>query len=229
MSTLWLTPSETIDPAGPYTMSAIEAASLILYKLSGEKYPGVYTVTEAYNSENFSGIVTRPEIVSGNMVNLSRMNDGFRNLRLRHSPVRSIDSIEFLGSVMDPSEYSLRNNAYIVRRNSLPWLLEPTNDLIVTYVYGTPPPSMGRRAARRLANEFILSDQGSAACALPERITSVNRQGISYTIMDPQEFISNGRVGIYEVDLFLAAVNPNKAKKKPKIFSVDRPRGERIN
>jgi hypothetical protein len=70
---------------------------------------------------------------------------------------------------------------------------------------------------------------GSAACALPERISSVARQGVSYTVMDPQEFISNGKVGIYEIDLFLAAVNPNKAKKRPRIFLAGGPRTERVN
>ena len=221
--------SDTIAPTGPYTESAVATASFILFKLSGEKYTGVLESTEAYNSENYATNLTTPQVISGNMYNLPRGNEGFRNLRLRHSPVISVLSVEHLGRVFDPSEYTLRNNAYLVRENSLPWVLDPVNDLTVTYRHGTPPPAAGRRAALRLANEFILADMGSGACALPERISSVNRQGVSYTIMDPQEFISNGKVGIYEIDLFLAAVNPNKAKKKPKIFSVDRPRGERIN
>jgi hypothetical protein len=47
--------------------------------------------------------------------------------------------------------------------------------------------------------------------------------------MDPQEFIANGKVGIYEIDLFLAAVNPTKAKKRPKVFLPGATRAERVN
>lgn len=229
MAMLWISASDTIDPTGPYTESAVETASFILYKLSGEKYSGIQTVTEAYNSDTYSSIQIEPAFVAGNIYNTTLLADGFRNLRLRHTPVRSIESITFLGRTLDPSEYTLRNNAYIVREHSLPWLLEPINDLTVSYTYGTPPPAAGKRAALRLANELILSDMGSANCSLPERISSVSRQGVSYTIMDPQTFMKEGKVGIYEVDLFLATVNPNKAKKRPKVFSVDRSRGERIN
>ncbi|UDL16772.1 head-to-tail adaptor [Arthrobacter phage Atuin] len=228
MSGPWITAADTIAPTGPYTESAVATASWILFKLSGEKYTGISTSTEAYNSSNYTINQPEPVVFRGTVYNMPPAAEGFRNLRLRHSPIVQVLSVEQLGEILDPSEYTLRNNAYLVRKNSLPWVLDPVNDLTITYRHGTPPPAAGRRAALRLANEFILADMGSSACALPERISSVQRQGVSYTIMDPQEFISNGKVGIYEIDLFLAAANPNKAKKKPKIFSVDKPRGERI-
>lgn len=229
MSIQWISARDTIHPDGPYTQSAVETATFILYKLSGEKYSGFNTVTESYNLETYSDMAkTHAAVIQGEMHNLPTGSSGFRNLRLRHSPVLSVESVEMFGRTLDPSEYTLRNNAYLVRANSLPWVLDMVNDVTVTYTFGQRPPSAGRRAAIRLANEFILADMGSEACALPERITSVSRQGVSYTVMDPQEFISNGKVGIYEVDLFLAAVNPHKAKKRPRIFSVDKPRGERI-
>jgi hypothetical protein len=229
MTTLWISASETIDPAGPYSQSAVEFASLLLFKFSGEKYTGIHTTTEIYTSDTNTFVATNPALINGNIYNLPRSSDGMRNLRLRHSPVRTIQSIEYMGSVLDPSEYSLRNSAYVVRKQSLPWVLDSSSELSITYTYGTPPPSAGKRAALRLANEFILSDMGSPNCALPERVSSVSRQGVTLSVLDPNEFINNGRVGIYEVDLFLAAVNPNKAKKRPKVFSVDRPRGERVN
>lgn len=229
MATLWISAADTIDPTGPYTESAIQYASFILYKLSGEKYTGVQTTTEVYTSEIPVSTARQSALISGAIYQLPKYMDGNRNLRLLNNPVRSVQSVTHLGKVLDPSEYTLRNNAYLVRSQSLPWILDPVHELSVTYTYGTPPPASGKRAAIRLANELILSDKGSANCALPERISSVSRQGVSYTIMDPQTFISNGKVGIYEIDLFLAAVNPNKAKKRPKVFSVDKPRGERIN
>lgn len=229
MATLWISAADTIDPTGPYTESAVHFASFVLYKLSGEKYTGIQTVTEVYTSPVVTSNLTTPSVISGNMYNLPRFSEGQRNLRLRNTPVRAVNSVIHLGRELDPSEFSLRNNSYLVRQNALPWVLDPVNELSVTYTYGTPPPAAGKRAAIRLANELILSDRGSAACVLPERISSVNRQGVSYTIMDPQEFISNGKVGIYEIDLFLAAVNPYKAKKRPKVFLPGATRAERVN
>jgi hypothetical protein len=229
MATLWISAADTIDPTGPYTDSAVQYASFILYKLSAEKYTGIQTTTEVYTSDNSLSNTSRPEVMNGNMYNIPRFSEGHRNLRLRHTPVRAVNSITYMGRELDPTEFSLRNNSYLVRQNALPWVLDPVNELSITYTYGTPPPAAGKRAAIRLANELILADMGSGACSLPERISSVSRQGVSYTVMDPQEFISNGKVGLYEIDLFLAAVNPNKAKKRPKVFSVDRPRGERVN
>lgn len=229
MATLWISAADTIDPTGPYTESAIQYASFVLYKLSGEKYTGVQTTTEIYTSEIPVSTARESVLISGSIYQLPKYTDGNRNLRLLNSPVRSVQSVTHLGRELEPSEYTLRNNAYLVRTQSLPWILDPVHELSVTYTYGTPPPASGKRAAIRLANELILADMGSANCALPERISSVSRQGVSYTIMDPQTFISNGKVGIYEIDLFLAAVNPSKAKKRPRVFSADKPRGERIN
>jgi hypothetical protein len=229
MATLWISAADTIDPTGPYTESAVHFASEILYKLSGEKYTGIQTVTEVYTSQAVLSTVTNPHLISGQMYNLPKLSEGQRNLRLRNTPVRAVNSVIHLGRELDPSEYSLRNNSYLVRQHALPWVLDPVHELTVTYTYGTPPPVSGRRAAIRLANELILSDRGSAACALPERISNVSRQGVSYTMLDPQEFISNGKVGIYEIDLFLAAVNPSKAKKRPKVFLPGATRAERVN
>lgn len=229
MATLWISAADTIDPTGPYTDSAVQFASFILYKLSGEKYTGIQSITEVYTTDAVASNATSPAIINGSMYNLPRFSEGHRNLRLHQTPVRSITSVTHLGRELDPSEYSLRNNSYLVRPNSQPWILDPANELSVTYTYGTPAPLAGKRAAIRLANELILSDKGSAACALPERISSVNRQGVSYTVMDPQEFIANGKVGIYEIDLFLAAVNPSKAKKRPKVFLPGATRAERVN
>ena len=229
MATLWISAADTIDPTGPYTASAVEFASFVLYKLSGEKYSGLQEITEVYTSESVTSNTTSPYVISGNMYNLPRNTEGSRELRLRQTPVRSVSSVTYLGRELDPSEYSLRNSSYLVRPNALPWVLNPLNETVVTYRFGTPPPSAGKRAAIRLANELILLDMGSAKCALPERISSVSRQGISYTVLDPQEFINNGKVGIYEIDLFLAAVNPSKARKRPRVFVSNGPRAERIN
>lgn len=58
-------------------------------------------------------------------------------------------------------------------------------------------------------------------------MTSVSRQGVSYTILDNQEFIEELRTGLYVIDLFLKTVNPDNARRKSKVFSPDQPRARR--
>jgi hypothetical protein len=65
-------------------------------------------------------------------------------------------------------------------------------------------------------------------CALPDRVTSVSRQGVSYTILDNQDFLENFRTGIYVIDLFLKTANPAKALAPSKVFSPDIPRARRM-
>lgn len=229
MAVYWLKNTDTVEPAGLYTAEAVATASLILYKLSGEKFTGVQTTTESYGSGYFSPMKLEPVVLQGDIQNIP-LQAGIRELRLRNSPVVSVQSIKHAGKVMDPNEYSLRNNAYVVRANSVPWILDPLYDLEVSYTYGTPIPAAGKRAAIRLANELIWASTDSTECGLPQRITTqITRQGESMTVLDPLNFLQAGRTGVYEIDLFLAAVNPDKAKKKSKVFSVDKPRGERIN
>lgn len=229
MAKLWISPSDTIDPAGMYTDEAIQTASLVLYKLTGEKYPGISTSTDAITSTAYTNTMTTPQVIGGNMYNLPRSTmGGQRELNLRQKPVLTVESVYVNGVLLDPSQYSLRNNAYIVRTVPHQWILSPTSEIIVTYKHGARPPVAGRAAATRLANEIILWYLGDNRCALPERITSVARQGVSYTILDPQDFISQGKTGIYSVDSFIAAVNPDKQRKKPAIFHPGT-RIERIN
>lgn len=230
MAQLWITPSDTIDPTGMYTDEAIQTASTVLYKLTGEKYPGISTSTDAITSTAYTNnAMTSPQLIGGKMYNLPRSAmGGQRELNLRQKPVLSVQSVYVNGVLLDPSQYSLRNNAYIVRTAPHQWMLSPTSEITVTYKHGARPPVAGRAAATRLANEIILWYLGDNRCALPERITSVSRQGVSYTILQPMDFISQGNTGIYAVDSFIAAVNPDKQRKKPAIFHPGT-RTERIN
>lgn len=229
MAGLWLSADETVDPTGPFTNSAIRTASWILFKLTAEKYPGISTSTETYRLENNLELRLMPEIINGKMYNIPRNGivTSNRSITLRHTPVHSIVSVTANGSVVSMDEYEIVNGTQLQRRDKLPWLISGMNELTVTYEHGSPPPSAGKRAAIRLANELIWAETGSDMCSLPDRVTSVSRQGISYTILDPQAYIVEGRTGIYEIDLFINAANPLKAKKKPKIYTGYKPFGER--
>lgn len=67
------------------------------------------------------------------------------------------------------------------------------------------PPGAARNTMK-LALEFWKSGAGKA-CALPERITNVTRQGISWTILDPLDFLDKGLTGIGSIDQWISRVN----------------------
>lgn len=236
----WITLSHLDNPSSIDAEDAIQAASFILYMLSGQKYPGIQSVTEQYFCEESGapvGCVWDPgnkrfwnsslniwawSYGRGPTSNSNVLLRG-RRIRLQHRPVVEVTQVTIGGTDLDPSEYSLLNGEILAREGS--WGL--CDGPVVTYSFGANPPALGRMAARRLANELVMAASGDENCALPAGTTSVSRQGIDLQIFDPQDFMDKGRTGLYEVDLFLAVVNPGKARKRPRVFSPDMPRGYR--
>ena len=244
MTNLWVTPDEL---EAPYNSSinaydACKTASNLMWALSGRKFSGVTTVTEnyvcpqpVYRSHN-DMYPWQPILVDGNMTNLSAIDsvDSYitdpsspsRRVFLRGRKVIRIHTLrDRAGNIIDPDTYYLVNHSAIQMTANASW--NPC-DIEVTYTYGTPPPTAGKFAARLLATEFVKLWDGDDTCALPDRVSSVSRQGVSYTILDNQDYVDDLRTGIYAVDLFLKSVNPDKARAKARVFSVDRPRARRI-
>lgn len=63
------------------------------------------------------------------------------------------------------------------------------------------------RVVMDLAEQYVLALHGDKKCKLPERISTVTRQGVTWTVMDPQEFFRNGLIGIGSVDHWLNIIN----------------------
>jgi hypothetical protein len=243
---LWIQPEEMGDYSyTEYTLEAAQTASYLLWAMSGRKYTGETTVTERYTCtlrNNRMGPSTKtnsPVLFGGDVYNIPSgdydeyselTSDGMSpdsRIRLRGRPVTKIHTIRNrLGDILDPSSYYLVDHSTIHIKAGTPWT--PCNTEI-TYSYGTPVPVAGKMAARKLAIEFARLWSGDEACELPQRVTSVSRQGVSYTILDNQEFIDELRTGLYEIDLFLKVVNPDNARRKSKVFSVDTPRARRYS
>lgn len=233
----WITVQDTHDPTHPFAQYAVTIASELLYKLTGEKFTGVLSTTEHYTKDSMASVMQSPALIGGQMYNLpsragiggQNLTIGDRKLYLRHTPIRSVESVTVGGVLLDPTQYSVRNRAYLVRSGNTRWIFDGFNETVVSYTYGAMPPEVGRAAAVRLANELILAEKGDARCALPLRVSSITRQNVSMTVLDPQEFLDNGKTGIYSVDLFIKAYNPDGARKKSKLYIAGRPQGERIN
>jgi hypothetical protein len=231
---LWV----TVRDLGPdfetsdYAAEAVKASSYLMWALSGRKYTGVTTVTERY--VRFAPLINTRLIQEAAIIN-SRVNKALAvvepwvsaetRIRLRGQPVTSVETVRNVtGEIVSPDNY------YLVDHSALQFaegaLIVPA-DIEVSYTYGTQPPALGKMAARRVAQEFVKLWEGDTDCALPQRVTSVTRQGVTYTVLDSQDFLEEMRLGIYEVDLFLKTNNPNRAQKRSKVFSPDIPKARR--
>lgn len=235
MTQLWVSVDELDDPSAPQALEAAQAASMILYMLSGQKYRGLTDTTELYICQDHGdysiSVQHSPTVVtlgSWHWVN-GRWTSPQNELRLRGQPVRSITSISIDGTVIDSLGYQLVNSG-LVRSVSGTWSSYICGSGVeVSYTYGVAPPALGHAAARLLANELLKSLVDPSSCGLPDRVTSITREGISMAILDPQDFLDKGRTGLYLVDLFLKSVNPYGARKRARVFSPDTPRAFRNN
>lgn len=240
----WVQPEELGDYANTeFADEAAKTASYLLWAMSGRKYTGTTIVTERYtctlrNNRMGPSVKTNsPILFGGDVYNIPTddydeyselMADGMSpdaRIKLRGRPVLKIHAIRNkYGKILDPSSYYLVDHSTIHIKAGTPWT--PCNTEI-TYEYGATVPMAGKMAAKTLATEFAKLWSGDEECMLPQRVTSVSRQGVSYTILDNQEFIDELRTGLYAVDLFLKTVNPDNARRKSKVFSVDNPRARR--
>lgn len=229
MSNLWVIPEELGDLAdSEYAYEACKSASYLLWGLSGRKFSGLTQVTELYrhvpesvDSNRIFEVPTRGHLVWDYLTHLPRRES---TIRLKGHPVIGVDLVRFgrERETMDPANYYLTDHSLL---NFVTPILD--QDIEVTYRYGSQPPTAGRMAARTLAQQFALLWSGSDECELPARVTSVARQGVTFTILDQQDFIADLRTGVYAVDLFLKTVNPDGARRKSRVFSPDIPRGQR--
>jgi hypothetical protein len=220
-----------------YAEEACRVASYLMWAMSGRKFFGTGTTTERYIRNTIGtlpGLSTKTNIallykgeVRNVMLYAQEWTSPEARIRLRARPVTEIHTIRLdNGTVISPSDYVLVDNSTVQFYNATLW--NPYN-VEITYSYGTPPPVAGKMAARTLAREFAKLWAGDEDCALPRRVTSISRQGVSYTLLDSQDFIDDIKTGVYEVDLFLKTANPAKATQRSRVFSVDVPRGRRYN
>ena len=248
MSNLWTDVEELGTYAdSDYAYEAVKNASYILWALSGRKFTGTTTVTERYVSQydpylraGGSRLEYQPVLINGQVENIPQggfgrnshrdfQGDGtssYSRVRLRGRKVVRVHSLRDMnGNIIDPSTYYLVDHSTIYGSPNATW---SSANVEVTYTYGTPPPMAGKAAARMLAIELVKLYEGDDTCALPQRVTSVSRQGVSYTILDNQSFIDELKTGVYAVDLFLKTANPDKARARSRVFSPDTPRARRI-
>jgi hypothetical protein len=144
-------------------------------------------------------------------------------------PVAEVVEVKVDGAVLDPSAWYLQGRA-LARLDGGRWPLrqdvyapdtEP-GTFSVRYRQGVELPVGGRRALSVLMVELHKARCGDGTCRLPQRVTSIVREGVTYQMLDdPSGLLDAGRTGIADVDMWLASINPTRARTRMRVYSPD--------
>lgn len=228
-------------------------ASEVLYELTGRQFTGScgpVTVRPIQNQPDGRGTAAYYQWDGvtfnygwGDWGQLYGAWDNPPQIELRDFPINTIDEVKINGTVIPTDEYKLLEGGALVRMlptaNSQPtetygwptWQrldLPDTEDgtFAVTYHYGQIPPAAGVLACNKLAQHIVLPQLGDST-KMPQRVTSVQRQGISSMTVDVMDIVKTGKTGIYEVDLFLRMSNPQQSSRQAAVWSPDMDRSRR--
>ena len=177
-----------------------------------------------------------PALIGGKWYNLGcgscggacMCTDGTRVLRLG-GPVVDVIKVLIDGVILPDTAWRVDNHSLLVRTDGGVWPSRQNYELAptevgtwqVTYTYGIEVPIGGQVAAGILAVEFAKSLCNDATCALPQRIQSITRQGVSMAVLDSFEDVGKGRTGIWLVDSWVASVTA--PPRGGRVFSPDVP------
>jgi len=152
-------------------------------------------------------------------------------------PVLSVTEVRLGGAVLTPgTDYFISNNSWLIRVDTEEcWPLHTDQNLApgdadafeVSYVRGKTVPGALLDAAKTLACEYARACLG-AECALPNRVTSIARQGTTVTMVDVNTLLEHGLTGIKSVDDVIRALNPNGLKGATRFYSPDVPQPNRV-
>lgn len=152
-------------------------------------------------------------------------------VKLSRSDVVEVVSVEIDCECVDPAEYCVDGGRWLAlladpvtgaprRWPSCGRLDEVDPDFVVTYTAGKPVPVSVMMAARALACEMSKACLGQE-CALPSRVRSVSRNGVSLEFASAGELVAADLTGIPEVDLVLQAFNPGHIRRRATVRSRD--------
>jgi hypothetical protein len=242
-----LGPDAPTTPEGDAALQDnIDSAVELLYSLSGRQFPGTmsstvrptarpYQIDARSHAANMQAQVGwyggwSPSWLWGICSGCNYTNCcGPDTIGLGRSPVISVEQVQIDADILDPSEYRIDESKWLVRTCYGGWptcqkLSCPIGDpctFEVQFTWGQDPPQIGKSAAGKLSTELYKADQPGLACTLPQRITSITRQGVSIAILDPQTFLDKGLTGNYQIDIFIKAYNPGGQVRRPTVFSPD--------
>ena len=149
------------------------------------------------------------------------------SIPLPNGPVVSVDEVLIHGAALDPSAYRIVDDRWLVRADGSAWPCcqrpldaDQPNTFQITYTWGAALSPAIVTAVEVLACELATS-WGTGACRLPKRLTSVVRENVAMTVLDPFDFLDEGRFGLYEVDEVVRQFNPHGIDRPPVFLSPE--------
>lgn len=143
-------------------------------------------------------------------------------------PVQDIVEVIVDGLVVPASAYRVDDHRLLVRDDDECWprcqnLGLPAGEedtFTVTYTRGLPVPEGGLHAAGLYACEIVKACL-DRPCELPQRVTSIVREGVTLALLDPMDMIEKGLTGVYLVDMWLHSENPYRVPFGAAVLSPD--------
>lgn len=229
---------EKVEATNPDLADAVLAmAARHLYRWTGSRFaPCPVTVrpcrvdcSGAGQVLNFGGQYGHPVLWSGASC-ACRGSDSCSCARVCEielsGPVLAVDEVWIDGVELPPSAYRVDNGRFLVRTDGECW--PECNDLsapymvaedgpgpeavlgtwAVTYRHGLPIPAGGAMVAGILACEIAKAVCKDSSCALPSRVQSITREGVTIAMLDDFTGLNSGMTGIWIVDSWIAANRP---------------------
>lgn len=203
----------------------LDVSSLVLYELTGRRWPGeCQEVVYPTGRECMDWLA-------------GRYSPKRRGFKLPGYPVTSIEEVVIDGETVDPDLYRVDDQRWLIYIPPVPYsagdrqnwptvnnerlALGSDGTWSIDYFYGNGPPPGGREMAASLGCELAksCSSDSEGECRLPQRVTSIARQGVSMAILDPLTLFSDGLTGLPEVDMWVAAMNLG-VKRRPAALVV---------
>lgn len=141
------------------------------------------------------------------------------------APVNRIVEVVVAGVPVATGAYVLEDSRKVVRVDGGAWPHCNDGSWTVTAVWGHEVWEIGKRAVGELACQLL--KVGTPDCQLPQRVQTITREGVTMAFVDPQEYLRDGKTGLYLCDLFLSAANPGRLSSRPRVYSPDRPPARR--
>lgn len=246
----WVPNVSTCTAWGTYTPEvqdyALQFATYVLWAATGRQYGLCSIQVRPVRHRSMPTYVTYPAVFdpwggsagtfswglmsSGSgtqLINFAEMQPGAPSEILLPGPVNDVSSVSIDGVLVSPAAYRL-DGSRLVRQDGNSWpfaqdLTQPLgqpNTWSITYVRGEPVPAVVNGAAGLYACQVAKARTGGA-CVLPNRITSITRQGVSVQTVSVDELLEKGLTGVSDVDTLILAVNPFHARSRPRVVSQD--------
>jgi hypothetical protein len=149
-------------------------------------------------------------------------------------PVQDIIQVRVDGVVLPPTAYRLDYHRTLIRTDGEVW--PSCQDMLATpdqpgtfevqYTHGIPVPVGGQIALGTLACEMAKAAVHDDTCALPQRLQTITRQGVTVGFVDQFEQLAEGRTGIYVVDAWIASVTAPRPFSAVRSVDVKRNAGK---